>query len=165
MLETRNDENQKLYRFNAFDNYIEFGCFTDQFLTGMDRYGEPDDIISFNECIDCDLYENIRRLENLKHALNSEYLKHLSIIKDIFKDNIQIQKDLGLYGVINFDLDAWLEHVKIFYVTILSNNHIFDLIAEYGICLEDIESAVEMMLQLEEFMIDNKKEKQNEIWN
>ena len=46
MLGNENQLNEDMYQYNAFENYIEYSCFTDQFLTGMDQYGEPDDIVA-----------------------------------------------------------------------------------------------------------------------
>ena len=97
--------------------------------------------------------------------MNAEYIKHVTISKKLLFNNRKLQHDLCLDGIINYDLDAWIEHVKIFYITILSNTDLFDKIQAAGIGLENIESAIEMMIQLEEHMVENKKETENEFWN
>ena len=162
---TGNKINSNLYYIDAFENYIEFSCFTDQFLTGMDLYGEPDDLIAFDECIECGMYENIKNMEALKHAMNAEYLKHVTIAKHAFCKNDKFLRELGLFGIINFDIDSWIDHVKLFYITILSNTEMFDLMYEHNVSLEEIESSIEMMIRLEDFIVENFKEKENNFWN
>jgi hypothetical protein len=165
MCKSNNFLNGKMYQYDAFDNYIEFSCYTDQLLTGLDTCGNEGDIMAYEESIEIGLYENIKKMEALKHAINAEYLKHVSIAKQVFNNNFEKQKNLGLLGIINFDFDSWIEHVKIFYITILSDSEVFDIIYEQGISLEDVENAIELMIQLEEYIIENYKETENKFWN
>jgi hypothetical protein len=152
------------YKTDAFENYIEFSCFTDQILTGMDMHGGSEDVVAVEEAFECGLFENIKAVENLKHAINAEFTKHVAFAKYVFADNIQVQQELNLFGIINFDLNSWIEHVKIFYINLLSDTKIYNAVYKSGLGLDEIEHAIELMIQLEEFIIINSiKEKEN--WN
>lgn len=149
---------------NAFEHFIEFSCFTDQFLTGMDMLGDVSDLKNDSDFEGCELYKSIRKVEQLKHSIDAEYRKHVSVVKNIFKDNIKVNHDLNLYGIINFDLDSWIEHVKMFYINLLSNADIYNEISNHGMQLEEIETAIELMIELEENSLKISKQ-ENEYLN
>ncbi len=165
MYKPNNYLKKEMYQYNAFENFIEYSCYADQLLTGMDLNGNVGDITAFDESVEIGLYENIKKIEALKHAINAEYLRHIAIVKEMFENNRTIKKKLGLFGVINYDLDSWIEHVKIFYINILSDGEIFDIIFEKDITLEDVEATIELIVQLEEYMVENQKEAENQFWN
>jgi len=150
-------------RKNTYLKFMELGNSAMTFLEGMDFCGKCEDIFAFNERLDCDLYENIKNVEKLKFAINTEYIKHLNIAKEIFSSDFE-RKQLWKLAIFNYDFEKWLKHVKIFYFSILSDNYIFSQLKPYGICMSDIENVFNMLIQLDEYVIEQNEDRNLE-WN
>jgi len=140
-----------------FYDRIIFSCIAGELLLGIEKVGQREDLILFDECQECCNYENIRKVEITKQMVEVRFLIHIVIAKNIYHFDSEASDELGLNNIDNSNLTDWIEHVKKFYLNILSRKYIYDIMERYGVNLDVIEPILEMLMELEEYNLDNYK--------
>ena len=144
-------------------DHIRFSCYADQYLTGYDIAGTVHDLITFYDHPDCGIYENIRCVEQIKQKVSTTFLKHISCIRHICFFNIKILCLLSIHKKFNVNLEKWIDHVKVFYKLLLSEDKIYEKANIHVISVKEIERALESVFQLEELNLVSGQFKPNNL--
>ena len=143
-------------------DHIRFSCYTSRFFTGYDIQGSVQDLISFNEHPDCEIYEHIRCVEQIKQKVSTTFIRHLSHIRSLCLVNIKLLCHISSQNRFN-ELEKWISHVKMFYKLLLSEDKIYKNINPHILGLKEIENALESLFQLEELNMVSRNFKSNSM--